>query len=164
MNFEMPVAERRLRNTSRLVNQSMWLLLLIAAALIMVVRRSAPARAGSVWIFGFAVIALMASFALRDMIRKVGHRNTEDRIVKDVKTFLESEPALSALPVPVKVEAIQPVTIEAPVPSRAAGFVDLKEAASYCAPSADPVVFDALPLRAALTFKADFFPVLLPVK
>jgi len=163
MTFDSPIAERRLKSTSRLVNQSMWLLLAIAAALMMIVRRSAPARTGSVWVFGVAVVALMVSFALRDLVRKIGHRNTEDKIVSDVKNFLESEPALS-VHTPAPVEVSQPVELEIQVPSRSAGFVDLKEAASYYTPSADPVVFDALPSRVSVAFKMNFYPVLLPVR
>src|ERR1700722_10767506 len=93
MNFPLPIAEQTLKNTPRHLHQSMWLLFAIAAGLMIIVGRSVPARTGSVWILGCAVMAFMLSFALRDVIKKVGHRNTEDRIVKDVKTFLESEPA-----------------------------------------------------------------------
>ena len=104
MTFDLPIAERRLRNTSRLVHQSMWLLFLVAAGLMVIVRRSVPPRNGSVRILGCALRAFMLSFALRDVVRKVGRRNTEDKIVKDVKIFLERQTAPPAgQPAPAKV-------------------------------------------------------------
>jgi hypothetical protein len=103
MTFDLPIAEQRLRNTARLAHQGMWLLFLIAAGLMIVVGRSAPARTGSIWFLSCAVLAFMFSFALRDVVRKVGHRNTENRIVRDVKIFLEREPAL-----PVRQPAAKP--------------------------------------------------------
>jgi hypothetical protein len=94
MTFDLSIAERRLRNAVRLSFYSMWLLFAVAAALTMIVPHSVPGRTGSLWILGCAVLALMLSFALRDVVRKVGHRNTEDQIVRDVQTFLERQPAL----------------------------------------------------------------------
>jgi hypothetical protein len=93
MSFASPLAEQRLRNTSRFVYQGMWLLFVIAAALMVVVRRSVPARVGSIWILCCALVAFFLTFVLRDAVRKVGQRNTEDRIVKEVKSFLRSQPA-----------------------------------------------------------------------
>src|ERR1035438_8150021 len=80
MTFDLPIAEQRLKNTARLAHQSMWLLFLIAAGLMFAVRSSSQARTGSIWILGCAVLAFMFSFALRDAVRKLGHRNTENRI------------------------------------------------------------------------------------
>ncbi|MGA3078395.1 MAG: hypothetical protein ABSG56_32540 [Bryobacteraceae bacterium] len=163
MSFDLPIAEQRLKNTARLAHQSMWLLFLIAAGLMIVVRRSAPARTGSIWFLGCAVLAFMFSFALRDFVRKVGHRNTENKIVRDVKVFLETEPAVLVRQhplAPVKAAASDPAD---GVPSRSAGFVSLNGGATYRTPTADPVVFDAIPLHESVAVPTQFFAVLLPV-
>jgi hypothetical protein len=162
MSFDLPVAERRLKNTARLVQHSMWLLFFIAAGLMMVLRRSVPARTGSIWVLGCAVLAFMLSFALRDVVRKVGHRNTEDKIVKDVKTFLESEPAHEEKRKPATIQAAAPAA-DACQPSKSAGFVPLKGAAVYSKSIGEPVVFDAFPSRETVAFKMDFYAVLQPV-
>ena len=166
MNIDF-IAERTLRNTSRLVNQGMWLLFLVAAALMMILRRSASARTGSLWVLAAAVLAFMASFALRDLLRKVGHRNTENKIVSDVKSFLEREPVtLIERPIQVKAEA-SPAAVpvgDAFVPSESADFIPLKGAATLGTPDAEPVVFDAFPSREHVTLKMDFYAVLLPVR
>lgn len=148
MTFDLPIAERRLRNAARLIHQGMWLLFLIAAGLMAIVRRGASARTGSLWILGCAVLAFMLSFALRDAVQKIGRRNAEDKIVKDVKTFLGTQPA--------------PPVVQ-PVPSESAGFVPLKGAAAYCAPAGDPVVFDAFLSHESASAGMNFHAVLLPV-
>jgi hypothetical protein len=154
MSFASPLAEQRLRNTSRLVYQGMWLLFLIAAGLMIIVRRSVPARIGSIWILGCAVLAFMLSFALRDAVRKVGHRNTEDRIVKEVKSFLQSQPAPT---VAKHAPANRTASPAAGVPSGSAGFVPLKSSAPYRTPAGEPVVFDAFPSRESVAIKMDFY-------
>ncbi|MGA2740524.1 MAG: hypothetical protein ABSG65_24180 [Bryobacteraceae bacterium] len=164
MTFDLPIAERKLRNTERLVHQGMWLLFLIAAGLMVIVRRSAPARTGSVWILGCAILAFMLSFALRDVVRKLVRRNTEDKIVKDVKTFLERQPVGPVeRPAPPKVESSPAPSPENAVPSRPAGFVTLKDAVDYRSTFGYPVVFDAFPSRESATVKTDFYAVLMPV-
>ncbi len=163
MTFDLPIAEQRLRNTARLAHQGMWLLFLIAAGLMIVVGRSAPARTGSIWFLSCAVLAFMFSFALRDVVRKVGHRNTENRIVRDVKIFLEREPALPVRQPAAKAAASQPAAPAGDVPSRPAGFVPLHGGAAYRTPAADPVVFDAIPLHEFVAVPTEFFAVLLPV-
>jgi len=164
MSFNLPIAEQRLKNTARLVQHSMWLLFFIAAGLMIVVRRSVPVRTGSIWILGCAVLAFMLSFALRDVVRKVGQRNTEDRIVKDVRTFLESEPAHEERrPKPALSQAAAPAA-DALLPTRSAGFVPLKGAAAYSKSAGEPAVFDAFPSRETVAFKADFYAVLVPVR
>ncbi len=163
MNIDF-IAERTLRNTSRLVNQGMWVLFLIAAALMMILRRSATARVGSLWILGIAMLAFMASFALRDLLRKIGHRNTENKLVSEVKTFLEREPAApvqrtvkpQAAPIP-SVDLTQD-----PIPSKP-GFLPLKGGAAYAVSAGEPVVFDAIPSRESVAFKMDFHAVMEPV-
>jgi hypothetical protein len=163
MTLDLPIAERKLRNTERLIHQSMWLLFLIAAGLMMVVRGSAPARTGSVWILGCAVLAFMLSFALRDVVRKLVRRNTEDKIVKDVKTFLEGQPAGPVeRPAPARVAVSRTAGTGNAVPSKSAGFVPMKGAAAYRTPS-DPVVFDAFPPRESASVRMDFYAVLMPV-
>src|ERR1700691_286024 len=163
MTFDLPIAERKLRNTERLVHQGMWLLFLIAVGLMVIVRRSVPPRTGSVWILGCGILAFMLSFALRDVVRKLVRRNTEDKIVKDVKTFLERQPAGPiARPAPPKVELSPAPSPEYAVPSRPAGFVTLKDAAEYRTPSGYPVVFDAFPSRESVSVRTDFYAVLMP--
>ena len=164
MTFDLPIAERRLRNTARSIHQSMWLLFPIAAGLMVVVRRGAPARNGSIWILGGAVLAFMLSFALRDVVRKIGRRNTEDKIVKDVKTFLERQPAPPVVqPVPAKAAVSRTASPVGGVPSKSAGFVPLKGAAAYRTPAGDPVVFEAFPSHESIAIRMDFHAVLLPV-
>lgn len=164
MTFDPPIAERRLRNTARSIHQSMWLLFPIAAGLMVVVRRGAPARNGSIWILGGAVLAFMLSFALRDVVRKIGRRNTEDKIVKDVKTFLERQPAPPVVqPVPAKAAVSRTASPVGGVPSKSAGFVPLKGAAAYRTPAGDPVVFEAFPSHESIAIRMDFHAVLLPV-
>ena len=127
MTFDLPIAEQRLRNTARLAHQSMWVLFLISAGLMTVVGRSAPVRTGSIWVLGCAVLAFMVSFAMRDVVRKVGHRNTESRIVRDVKIFLEGEPAVSfRKPAPAQAAANDPFHVVNDVPSGSADFVRMK--------------------------------------
>lgn len=161
VNFDF-IAERTLRSTSRLVNQGMWLLFLVATALMVIVRRSSAVRTGSIWILGCAVLALMASFALRDLVRKAGHRNTENRIVHDVKTFLESEPAVRfeprviAKPAPVEEEILKPVA--------QADFIPMQGVTLYSTSEGEPVVFEEIHTRHTLGFKFDLFPVLAPMK
>jgi len=166
MTFDLPIAERRLRNATRFISYSMWLLFGIAAALMIIVRRSAPARTGSFWILGCAVLAFVLTFALRDVVRKLVQRNTEDKIVRDVHTFLETQPALPAgQPAPVKVAVSQTAGSagDAFVPSRSADFVPLKGAAPYPrTPAADPVVYDAFPSCGTVAVRMDFDAVLLP--
>ena len=164
MTFDLPIAERRLRNTARSIHQSMWLLFPIAAGLMVVVRRGAPARNGSIWILGGAVLAFMLSFALRDVVRKIGRRNTEDKIVKDVKTFLERQPAPPVVqPVPAKAAVSRTASPVGGVPSKSAGFVPLKGAAAFRTPAGDPVVFEAFPSHESIAIRMDFHAVLLPV-
>lgn len=177
MLFDVSVAERRLRITPRVVYQGMWLLLAIAACLMMILRRSLPTREGSIWIVGSVVLACLLSFALRDVVRKVGHRNTEDKIVNDVKTFLANETvALPAQPTPPlaesnQAESNQAESSEAPVsagdgfrPVRPADFMELKNVASYRTLAGDPVVFDAFPWRQLIAFRPELHAVLVPVR
>ncbi len=70
--------------------------------------------------------------ALRDAARKLGHRNTENRIVRDVMTFLESELGLP---------------VADTVPWRSAGFIPVNGAAPYRLAAPNPVMFDSIPQR-----------------
>ena len=161
MTFDLHIAERRLRNASRLIFYSVWLLFAVAAALTMIVRHSAPARTGSLWIFGCAVLAVGLSFALRDAVRKLGHRNTEDKIVRDVQAFLGRQPALqvgrSRPPTAVPSQPPSPAAAADPfVPSKWADFVPMCGAAARRTPAADPVVFDAPPSSRSVAVTVDF--------
>lgn len=162
MTFPLPIAEQTLKNTARYLQQSMWLLFVIAAGMMIIVRRSVPARTGSIWILGCGILAFMLSFALRDVIRKVGHRNTEDRIVKDVRNFLESEPAHEERrPKPMIAQPAVPSGANV-IPLKSADFVALKGAALFNTPAGEPVVFDAIPARESVSFKMNFYAVLQP--
>jgi hypothetical protein len=106
------------------------------------------------------------SFGLRDVVRKVGHRNTENRIVRDVQTFLEGQPAHSvgqSAPAKAAVSQTAKPAAEPFVQLQSADFVLLKGAAAYRTPAADPVVFDVLPSRRPVAVRADFHAVLMPV-
>jgi hypothetical protein len=164
MTTDLPFAARKLKSTERLIHQSMWLLFLTAAVLMVIVRRSAPGRTGSIWILGSAVLVFMVSFALRDFVRKLVRRNTEDQIVKEVKTFLEGQPTgLVERPAPVRVEVSPTVTAENALPAKAAGFMPLKGATAYYTPAGDPVVFDTIPSHDSAPVRMDFYAVLMPV-
>ncbi len=162
MTLDLPVTERRLKSTARLMHQSMWLLFAVAAGLMVVVRRSGMVRTGSIWMLGCAVLAFMLSFALRDMVRKVVRRNTEDKLVKDVKNYLQKEPVGPVVQAaPARTAASGPD--EEFVPGRANDFLRLKEIAPR-GQGADLVVFDAIPARESTSVRLDFYPVLLPVR
>jgi len=165
MTSHLRVAEGRLKDRGRLVQQGMWLLFLIAAGLMITLRRQVPARTGSIWILGCAVLAFMLSFALRDAVRKVGRRNTEDKIVNDVKTFLERQPAPAAAPpVPAEATASQTASPQGGgVPSKSAGFMSLEGGDVCRTPAGDPVVFDAFPSHESVAVRMNFHAVLLPV-
>ena len=162
MSFDLPIAERKLKNTQRLLHQGMWLLFLVAAALMVVLRRNAPARIGSLWILGAALLAFMLSFALRDVVRKLVRHNTEDKIVKDVKNFLEREPGAPLVYMATQKGAIRQPRTAVEVPLKAAGFIELK-GARFSTPAGEPVVFDAFPSREPVVFKTNLYPVLMPV-
>jgi hypothetical protein len=106
----------------------------------------------------------MLSYALRDVVRKLVRRNTEDQIVKDVKSFLERQPAGPIeRPAPVKAAVDSTAASQSAVPAKSAGFVPLKGAAAYRMPTGDPVVFDTIPPRDAVAVRTDFYAVLMPV-
>lgn len=161
MTLDLPTSERRLKNTARLMHQSMWVLLVISVSLMLIVRRAGAIHTGSIWILSCAVLAFMLSFALRDVVRKVGHRNTEAKLVKEVKSFLQTEPVAAATP--VKGGVSQPIahTDEISIPARA-DFAPSKGITPR-AQEPDLVVFDAIPARAPISVRVNFYPVLLPV-
>ncbi|MGO4880289.1 MAG: hypothetical protein ACLP59_05645 [Bryobacteraceae bacterium] len=166
VNFDA-IGERTLRNTSRLVNQGMWILFVISAALMIVLRRNSTSPSGPFWILGFAVLGFMALIVLRDFARKAGHRHTENKIVNDVKTFLEREPVadLTARPMTRKLAAVSSVDpADTLVPSKQAGFVELRGAFMRCTPDAEPVVFDAIPSHQSAPKQTEFYAVLMPVR
>src|ERR1039457_4402151 len=84
--------------------------------------------------------------------------------LKDVKTFLERQPAPPVVqPVPAKAAVSRTASPVGGVPSKSAGFVPLKGAAAYRAPAGDPVVFEAFPSHESIAIRMDFHAVLLPV-
>jgi hypothetical protein len=147
MTFDSPTAEKSLRITSRLMHQGMWLLLPIAAALAIIVRHDAPDR--TAYLLGCGVLAFMLSYALWGVRRKLGYRDTQDKLVRDVKTFLEKQPADLAP------SAASPAFVAVP-PSGSADFVPLQGAAAFRRPAGDPVVFDAFPSREGVAVRMDF--------
>lgn len=166
MTFDSLIAERKLKTTAQFMQQSMWLVFLIAPGLLMIVRRSGLVRTGSMWMLGCTVLAFMLSFALRDAVRKIGHRNTEDKLVKEVKTYLESAPSVPvAPPAPPRAAVSQPVGRmgDAFVPCRAADFLPPQSVAPR-APGAGLAVFDAMPARDSIGVRLDYYAVLLPVR
>jgi len=165
MTLDLPFAERRLKSTARLMHQSMWLLFLIAAGLMVAVRRSGTVRAGSVWVLSAAVLIFMLSFVLRDVVRIISHRNTEDKLVKEVKNFLQREPVWPvAQAAPAAAAVTEPATRpeEEPVPCRAADFIQPK-GARPCVQEPDLAVFDAIPAHDSMGVRSNFYPVLLPI-
>ena len=86
VNFDA-IGERTLRNTSRLVNQGMWILFVISAALMIVLRRNSTSPSGPFWILGFAVLGFMALIVLRDFARKAespSHRKQNRQRREDI--------------------------------------------------------------------------------
>jgi len=165
MTIDLPIAERRLKNTARLMQQGMWLLFLIAAGLMLVVRHNSGVRIGSMWMLGCAVLAIMVWFGLRDVLKTLVRRNAEDRIVKEVKTFLQRQDlAPVERNVPVQEAAAQePVRrSDGFMPTGAADFVELRSTALN-QPQPDLVVFDAFPAREPADFQMHFHAVLQPV-
>lgn len=159
------IAENAMKSSAKLLHQGMWGLFVIAAALMFILRRSAP-RTGSIWVLGIGVLAFMVTFAVRDLMRKVGQRHTEDRIVKDVRSFLEREPVHEEKR--YVLGTTQPARSEEAadkdgVPAGSADFMSLKNATAYHTSAGEPVVFDAIPSREVVTFRADFYAVLQPV-
>ncbi|HLY18186.1 MAG TPA: hypothetical protein VKR61_13230 [Bryobacteraceae bacterium] len=144
------------------MQHSVWLLFIIAAGLILVVRGGGTLRTGSIWVLGCAVLAFIFSFALRDAVRKMGHRNTEDRLVNDVKHYLQAEPAAPATA--PAVAALQPAGCpgDAFVPTKAADFV--QERAAELILDADLVVFDAFPVRKSTCVRWSAGAVLVPAE
>jgi len=165
MTIDTPIAERKLKNTARLMQQGMWLLFLIAAGLMLVVRHNAGVRIGSTWMLGAAVLAIMVWFGLRDVVKTLVRRNTEDRIVNDVKTFLQRQENTPVEPRPAAREAAaQPPVRHSDgfMPNSAADFVEMRSTA-HSQPQPDLVVFDAFPARGSDTFQMRFHAILQPV-
>ena len=97
-------------------------------------------------------------------MQKAGQRNTQNKIVKDVKTFLERVRVLPVrLPAPAKA-ASHPASLAGDVPSGWADFAAWSDPAAYSTPAGYPVVFDAIPLRESVAVRTDFFAVLLPAR
>lgn len=136
------VADEGLRKAGHSVRKAVWLFVFVAAAVIIIFVRGVPQRTASLWILGSAVLAFLLSHALRSVVRQVGQRHTEDKLLRDVRVFLENQPAP-----PKPVPAPQPTRAADPfVPSGHAGFVPLKSIADFRTRAADPVVFDIFPL------------------
>ncbi len=171
MTLELPIAEARLKTPGRLMRrggmqqnlaqQSRWLLLAVALGLMAVVRRGGDVRTGSLWLLGFAVLAFMLSFALRDVAGNVRRRLTEDQIVKEVRTFLQAQPPMAAQA--AGLSAREDDGEPALTPSGTSDFVALDSAASGQQQDGELVVFDAIAPRAAVAFRTDFHAVLQPV-
>jgi len=168
MTLPFPLAYRKIKNPARLMQQGVWLLLFIAVALLVVLRVSGNLGSGSLWILGCAVVAFLLSVALRGVIRKLGHRNTESKIVHDVKAFLESQPPVEfrrhlTEPVPVsKMESREPEE-KADVPGQATCFMPMSGELKHREPGDDLVVFDAIPRHSGIEVRMNFFPVMTPV-
>jgi len=173
MSWDAPVAERRLKHTTRWMHQSAGLLLLITAGLMLVLRHNNAIRIGSLWLVGGAVLAFMLSFALKDLIRKLGYRATEERIIKDLQTYMHG--SLGSAPVAQnderQPEPPQPQAVsqavghagDAFVPCRAAAFLVLRDSKPLPVTSEDLVVFDAIPPLRSVEIRMNLFAVLMPV-
>jgi hypothetical protein len=155
------------------MHQTAGLLLLISAGLMLALHRSNAIRVGSLWLIGYAVLGFMLSFALRDVIRRLGHRATEERIIRDLRTYMHGR--LGAAPVvhndkrqtepPQPQAAIQTVVLpgDAFVPCRAAAFLELRDSKPLRVTSEDLVVFDAIPPLRSVEIRMNLFAVLMPV-
>jgi hypothetical protein len=168
MTLPFPLAYRKIKNPTRLMQQGVWLLLVIAVALLVVLRMSGNLGSGSLWILGCSVVAFLLAVALRDVMRKLGHRNTESKIVHDVKAFLEAQP-----PVEFRRHLVEAAPISrmesreeersAPVPSQATCFMPMAGELRHREPGDDLVVFDAIPAHPGIGVRMNFYPVMTPV-
>ena len=165
MTNPFPMPSRSLKNPGRLMQQGVWLLAIIALSLLLVMRHSGNLGSGSFWIVGCAVGAFLLSLTLRDAARKLGHRSTEDKIVKDVKNFLENQPALEVHPpAPVArpvVVAKSAEEVEEVIPRQATNFLSMSSDTQI--PSDDLVVFDVIRPAVPVQVHMNFFPVMAPV-
>ena len=93
MTFDLLIAERRMKRIVWVVHHSTWPLSAIAASLMLTAGSSAISHRLSLWLLGYALVALVLSMALRRVARRLVQRNVEDQIVKDLRTFFQVEPA-----------------------------------------------------------------------
>lgn len=166
MTTAFPFPTRKIKNPARLMQQGVWLLLVIAVSLLVIMRTSGTLGKGSLWILGCAVAAFLLSLTMRDVVRKLGYRNTQDKIVKDVKTFLETQPPLEVRqPVYRTPAVIAEVREEAEelIPRQATSFATMVRELTLHTPSDDLVVFDAISPRTPIALHMDFYPVMTPV-
>jgi len=166
MTFDLP-SERRVRGTTRWMHQAMWLLFAVFMALMVLARRDGAMSGESFWIPSVVLLAFMLSLTLRDLKRIAGHRNTEDKLVNEVKTFLQKE-SVRAPEASRQTETAASVTASASedcnkVPREAAQFVLAEEPIGFREPCGDLAVFDAFPSRRLAGVKTRFHAVLQPV-
>jgi len=154
------------------MHQSAGLLLLITAGLMVVLHRSNAIRIGSPWIIAGLVLGFTFAFGLRDLIRRLGYRATEERILKDVRTYMNGSLQKAAV-APEQQRQAEPVerplvqTVACPsdafVPCRVAAFLEPKDAMLPSGSNTDLVVFDAMPPRHRIEPRLDLFAIPLPV-
>ncbi|MGA2131691.1 MAG: hypothetical protein ABSH50_05190 [Bryobacteraceae bacterium] len=166
MTIPFPLSSRKIKNPARLMQQGVWLMLIVAVSLLLILRRSGTLGGGSLWILGLAVVAFLGTLAMRDVMRRLGHRNTEDKLVKDVKAFLETQPPIEfrqrAYVAPPASRAQSHDEEQDLVPRPATNFVASRELA-HRAPGDDLVVFDAMQPRVCVELRVELYPVLAPV-
>jgi len=146
MTRDFPAADRRIKHAARLWSLSMWLLPPVAASAMLIVRRTDNARTGLFWILACIALGYVLSFVLRSLVRRMSHRNTEDKLVSDVKTYLKAQPVETD---PARGDQPARHPIETIVAAEPAGFVALKGSRPPGPRRDDLVVYDAIFRRPA---------------
>jgi len=143
------MAERKLKNAGRLLHPGMWLLFLAAASLMAITHVSGSARTGSVWTLALVVMAIVLLVLLRVVVRHAGHRKTEDKLVNEVKTYLQGQES-DSIKRPVPAVAVPPAARPAPqtpMPTECTAFMPLDGVTLRGVNGGDLVVFDAIAAR-----------------
>jgi proteasome lid subunit RPN8/RPN11 len=137
--------------TTQLMQKGSWLLLAVAASLILAFRRHNGIMLAVV--LALATVVGPAVYVMaRRMVDKVRQRETEERLMTHTRTYLQSEE-------PVRVIASLPAAAESDIEILARAIdgrrlptQDFRKFAgtAFLLPVGDPVVFDALPRRYAI--------------
>jgi len=172
MSLDVSLDGQRFKNTTAFLHRAAGPSLMIAAGLMVALNRNNAVRISSPWVLACAVVGLILSFALRDVTGRLGHKATEDRILKEVIAYLhgntETAPAASVAPSEGREAAPSQTAAALPanncMPRQAAGFLAWQQNPPVRLASQDLVVFDAMPPRRSIELKIDLFAVLMPVR
>ena len=134
--------------TTQLMQKGSWLLLALAASLILAFRRHNGIALAVV--LALATVVGPAVYVMaRRMVEKVRQRETEERLMMHTRTFLQNEEPVRPLPLAEEsdIEILARAIDGSRLPTQ-----DFRKFAGVASllPFGDPVVFDALPRRYAI--------------